>query len=448
MVFDILNIAMPTEIHVEKPKKKWKKIALGLFSGAILAFLIWFGFNVLLAGKNIITQNLGNVAPWFLPKLNTSELKGEGDGRINILLLGLGGANHPGGNLTDTMMLASIDPMNKKIALLSIPRDLQVKIDGGYAKINYAHAYGESHQKETGGGGALAKKIVDEALDMPIHYFLKMDFEGFPKLIDAIGGVDVLVDKAISDPYYPAPDMKGYAPFYLKAGQTHMNGALALKYARSRETTSDFDRSDRQQKLLKAFFDKSLSVGVLANPAKLTSIISILGTHVKTDLSISEMNRLVGLGKEIDKNNIATKVLDSGTDGLLVSKNGEGGYVLVPKSGDFKDIQKFVHSYLTDPFLAEETAKIEIQNASAKSSLGDEVADLLKNYGYTITSVTDATKSASKSVIYDYSNGEKSATLTLLKKRLGIYNVKKENGEQGGNIDLLVVLGKDFKDTN
>ena len=431
----------------QKPKKSWKKILFGVLVGAFLALVLWFGVNILLAGKKIFTENLTDGAPWFLSKLGVSKLKGEGDGRINILILGIGGGKHPGPNLTDMIMLLSIDPINKKAGLLSIPRDLYVPIEGvGYNKINYAHAYGEENPKATGGGPALSKKTVSKILDLPIHYFVRMDFDSFVKLVDAVGGVDIYVEKSISDPYFPAPDMKGYQPFYLKAGYHHMDGELALKYVRSRETTSDFDRSKRQQQFLSALFDKTTSLGILTNAKKVTSIINILGNHLKTDLSFWEVERLINLAKEIGSDKVVTKVLDSSSDGLLTAQGGASGYYLVPKSGNFKEIQRFVHEFLTEPYLEKETARIEIQNGTSKTGLAQEVTNLLKSYGYQVAKTADAPKIYQKSTIYDYTNGQKPITLSFLKKRLNIKEVKTQTQEMGGKIDLLVILGQDFKE--
>lgn len=426
-------------------KRDWRKILFGFLSGFFLTLVLWFGGNLLLASKKIFVENIDGKAPWFLPTTNT-QLKGEGDGRINILLLGIGGGNHPGANLTDTIMLASIDPINKKLSLLSIPRDLYVNIEGvGKSKINYAHSYGEANPNTTGGGPALVKKTVSKILDLPIHYFVRMDFDGFVKLVDAVGGVDIYVEKPISDPYYPAPDMKKYDPFYITAGQHHMDGKLALKYVRSRETTSDFDRSARQQKFIEAFFKKALSLNVLTNPKAITSIISILGNHLKTDLSLWEIERLIRLAKDID-NNISMKVLDS-SSGLLVASSGASGYYLVPKSGDFKEIQKFVHEFLTEPYLEQEIAKIEIQNGTGKDGVAQSIAQLLKSYGYQVVKITTAPKIYPKTTIYDYTGGKKPVTLALLQKRLNAKDVKITKID-GGNIDLLVILGQDFKELN
>lgn len=435
----------PEKNHLKPRPRSWKKIIFGFLIGLFLAFIFWFGISILLAASKIITPNPTGSAPWLLPSIGLNKLKGEGDGRINILLLGIGGGKHPGANLTDTIMLASINPIEKSIVLLSIPRDLYVPIEGaGYNKINYAHAFGEENQKKTGGGPALSKQVVSEILDLPIHYFIRLDFEGFVKLVDQLGGVDIYVEKAIYDPYYPAPDMKGYQPFSIKAGFHHMDGNLALKYVRSRETTSDFDRSKRQQKFLTALLDKALSLGVLTNPKKVSSIIYIAGSHLKTDLQIWEIERLIGLIKEIKPEKIALKVLDNSENGLLMAKTGPEGYYLVPKSGNFKEIQRFVHQFLTDPFLEQEKAKIEIQNASGKVNLATQLVELLKSYGYQVVKVSGADTIFPKTTIYDYTGGKKSATIAFLKKRLKTDIVKTLEKEEG-DIDILVILGKDFK---
>lgn len=433
-------------VKEQKPRKSWKKIILGIVIGTLLAFIFYFGIQAVLALSKITTKNVGGGAPWFLPALS-SKLKGEGDGRINILLLGIGGGKHSGPNLTDSIMLVSINPINKSIALLSIPRDLYVQIPkNGYGKINSVHAIGEENKKQKGGGPALTKEVVSETLDLPIHYFLRMDFDGFKKFVDALGGIDVYVEKSIYDPYYPAPDMIHFQPFSISSGYYHMDGELALKYVRTRETTSDFDRSRRQQQVLKIIKDRVFSLDILANPKKVSSIIKILGDHLRTDLQVWEIERLITLSKDFDSSKIATKVLDSGSNGLLTASSSEVGYYLVPKSGNFKEIQNFVHQYLKEPYLEKEEAKIEIQNGTGSPGLAKEVASDLKSYGYIVTSVKNASSLSSKTIIYDYTNGQKPITLEFLKKRL---NAKSQVLEKpkGVYCDLLVILGEDFKES-
>src|SRR5690606_1750435 len=115
--------------------------------------------------------------------IDPSQLNGEGDGRVNILLIGIGGDRHEGGQLADTIMVASIDPFNNETALLSLPRDLRVAIPGQWStKINAAHALGEeSNFREQGypnGGPGLLQKTVEEALGINIHYYVRVDFQG------------------------------------------------------------------------------------------------------------------------------------------------------------------------------------------------------------------------------------------------------------------------------
>jgi LCP family protein required for cell wall assembly len=180
-----------------KNTKLWvKRIAIALAVIAALAVL-YFGGKVLLAARHIISRNTGNGAPALAGEIDPTKLKGEGDGRINILMLGIGGPGHDGPYLSDTIMIMSIDPKTKDVAMLSVPRDLWVQIPGyGSAKVNAACAYGES-EHYTGGCGALAKDTLSKILDIPIHYYIRVDFSAFRQAVDSVGGVDVNVEKAL-----------------------------------------------------------------------------------------------------------------------------------------------------------------------------------------------------------------------------------------------------------
>lgn len=129
-------------------------------------------------------------------------LKGENEGRINFLILGQGGVVHDGPYLTDTIILASIKPDTKQVALLSLPRDLVVNIPSwGFKKINSANAYGE--EKGTGQGAVLATEVVNKLVNLPIHYYIRLDFDGFKKIIDQIGGVSINIERSFTDNQFP-----------------------------------------------------------------------------------------------------------------------------------------------------------------------------------------------------------------------------------------------------
>lgn len=395
------------------------KLTLLVIGMLILAGVAWFGYSAVSAFNKISesSEQSSPILKFFGKNIDPNSLQGEGDGRINILLIGIGGADHPGGALADTIMVASIDPENKQLALLSLPRDLRVKLPNGtYGKLNSIHSYGESQEK--GSGPKVLKDEIGEILDLPIHYFVRADFDGFENLVDALGGISVDVKKPLNDPYFPDDQLEGYAPFAVKAGVQQMSGETALKYARSRETTSDFDRAARQQEILFAIEQKALSINVLANPQKLTSILDILGEHVRMDLSAQDMQRLFTFVKDLNRDRITNTVLDNSADGPLKTVN-DGGYYLVPKTGNYKEIQRIAHSVFTDPYLKKEAAGVEIINATGAAGAAKDLQLDLESRGYTVTDV-DTAETTATTTLYDYSNGSAPFTAKLLSERLGV----------------------------
>lgn len=409
-----------------------------------LAGVVWFGLSAASAISQISSSSdtKSPVLKLIGKAVDPSALAGEGDGRINVLLIGVGGSGHPGGTLADSIMVASLDPQNKKLALLSIPRDLRVTIPNvGTTKINAAHSYGES--QKAGEGPKLLKETVSQVLDLPIHYFARVDFQGFVKVIDTLGGVTVDVQKPVNDPLYPAKDMLGYDPFYVKTGVQTFTGATALKYARSRETSSDFDRAARQQQILVAVRQKALSAGVLTNPKKISDLLGILGSHVRTDLEVGEMERLVRLLKDIEPGSVISKVLDNGADGPLKSVS-DGGYYLVPKAGDFSEVRRIAHELFTDPYLTAEHAKIEIVNATGTSGLARELELDLISLGYDIVSIKKA-EIVVTSQVNDFSDGASPFTARFLKERLHTTVKQVARPADGAGVDIRIVLGSDYK---
>lgn len=415
-----------------KKKKSWKKrIILTL----LVIFLIagsFVGVKAYLLAKKMFE---GGTVPELLGFLGQGQLKGEADGRINILLLGIGGANHPGGTLTDTIMVASIKPQTNEVAMLSIPRDMYVTVPGsGKDKINAAYAQGE--QKKSGEGMNLAKETVSKTLDIPIHYTVRVDFEGFSKIIDVLGGVDVNVEEDLYDPFYP--DGK----YYIEKGMHHMDGKAALKYARSRQTTSDFDRAKRQQQIMVAVREKALSADTLTNPGKINDILNALGDHIKTDMQIWEGQRLTQIFQKVDKNKIINRVLDNGPDGPLESSNAYGMYVLIPKTGNFQEIQNIAKNIFTDSLIRSEAAKVQIQNATGASGEAKRAADDISSAGIKVEDLTNAKEVNAQTVIYDHSGGKKPKTIEFLEQKYCTKAVQKAD-ETGAGYDITIVVGKD-----
>jgi LCP family protein required for cell wall assembly len=408
----------------------------------VLAFLSsgWFTYKVASASDKIFTQNTTGGSP--ILKKSGKKLKDQ-NGRINILLIGVGGADHDGGDLADTIQLVSISPKDKTVAMVSIPRDLYVQVPDSYnkVKINEVHSIGEENGTE-GGGPALLKKSVSEVTGQPVHYFIRADFDGFKKVVDSVGGVDVNVaEPGLYDPYYPKG--YGYQILNVRPGEQHMDGELALKYARSRETTSDFDRSRRQQEVMVAAKEKALSAQYLTNPAKISQLIDILGDHIKTDLSFGEAEKLAEIIRDIQTDKVQSKVIDGADSGLLYDSTGPGGaYILLPRDSSYSDIHQFVAQLFSSSNIKQEAPKVEVQNASGQTGLAAAEADLLTGYGFTVTGSNSAPAIAQKTVVYDYSNGKKNSSVQFLADRYKAQVVKQPGTRT--DVDMQLVIGTDY----
>ena len=189
------------------------------------------------------------------------------DERINVLLLGIDRRGGKGwGYRTDTIIIVTVDPVQKTAGMLSIPRDLQVSIPGnGDDRINTANVWGYNNDYP-GGGPALLKRTIETNFGIPIDYYIMADFQAFVEIIDTLGGIDVSVPTTLHDTKYPDPkpgDLYAFKTVHFDPGWQHMNGTRALEYARSRMSTSDFDRAKRQQLILVAIRDRALSLNLL-----------------------------------------------------------------------------------------------------------------------------------------------------------------------------------------
>ncbi len=252
------------------------------------------------------------------------------EGYINILLLGIDareGKSTP--CRTDTMILLSVDRKQNTVTMLSIPRDLWVPmppgLDLGVNRINAAHLFGDLY-KYPGGGPALAKRTVQYNLGVPVHYYVRIDFQGFQRAIDEIGGIEVDVPRELVDTKYPTAD-GGVMTLHIQAGRQHMNGDQALKYVRTRHDNSDIDRARRQQQVILAVRDKALKLNIPL--ARLPGLIRILGDSFKTDLPLAEIVALAQVTRQMQATAIRQGVIDETM--TVPWRTPEGWDVLVPQ---------------------------------------------------------------------------------------------------------------------
>jgi LCP family protein required for cell wall assembly len=415
---------------------------------------LFLGLKVVLAANKVITK-AGKGAPALDGTITSTTLKGEGDGRINILVLGIGGQGHDGSNLSDTMMVISIDPKTKDVAMMSIPRDLYVKIPGyGYGKINAADSYG---------GPALSEQVVSTILDLPIDYYVQVDFSGFRQAVDAVGGVNINVATPLYDHEYPCDQGYGVCPYYQAAGQIHMNGELALEYSRCRhdqptgDCGDDTGRAARQQQILTALRQKALSAGTLTNPIKIASLIDAVGSHVTTDLQLKDIEKLALIIKDVDPSKVVNKVPQfTGANAILTPESNAAGSVLVPSAGefDYSALQDMAHSIFIDHYITGENALIQIQNGSGVTGLAASVATTLTAYHYNVMNPPiTASQTYAKTQIIDYTGGKKPYTINYLQQRFGVTAQKETRPPAAAATpttpatqqpDIVVILGSDY----
>lgn len=270
-------------------------------------------------------------------------LRGETAGRVNILLLGRAGEKYPGRNLTDTIMLLSLDTEKKLVGLLSLPRDLFAPIPGTglSTKLNSLYQIGLNEDD----GAEILRESVAEITGQPIHYYAMIDFDGFERMIDALGGIQVEVMRDIYDPRYPGKNYS-YETFELKKGWQRLDGKTALKYARERhdDPEGDFGRTKRQQQIMQAVRDQVWSIPTFLNPFTLSGFLESLGESVTTDIPPEEFGRVIELARSIDTKNVSTIVIDAWKkESLLrvshVENGGVRAFILVPRSGTWSEIR-------------------------------------------------------------------------------------------------------------
>lgn len=425
---------------LKRRKKRWPKVLLiiVILLFLVLAAIAWYIFTHLAK----VSSN---------PFDFSGRLKGEADGRVNIMLLGVGDPGHAGETLADTNMIVSINTKTKpaQVSMLGIPRDTRVQIPGnGYNKINEANALGE--QKKPPQGTELSKQTIEKNFDIPIHYYVVANFSGLKQAVDAVGGIDIDVKEPLNDPEYPCEKNEGRScGFKLKIGVQHMDGTTALKYARCRKGTcgDDFGRAARQQQVLVALREKATSANTLANPAKLNDLINAASNNIKTDLSLKNIQRIGDLTKDLNQNDIISVVLSNKSNGFLQPDKFSSD--LLPIGGNFEAIQQFLKNIFTLGPIQKEDITLSILNGTSKTNLGGKLKTKLEEKGVPVVSVTTAnakTKNVTTTTIVDYTGGKKPKMAEYLKNFFGVEVIQPETPVKNPTVDFEITLGSDSVD--
>ncbi|MBI2007959.1 LCP family protein [Candidatus Saccharibacteria bacterium] len=386
-----------------------------------------------------------------------SQLKKEGDGRVNILLLGIGSE----GLLTDTIMIASLDPITDKVELLSIPRDLWVNIPGnGQEKINATYEYGwkastaKSEFEKKRAGMALMDRVLENVTGVTIHYHAVFDFAAFKQIVDALGGISVNVPETLYDPTIAWENH--YNPVIAAKGVQQFDGAKALLYAKSRQTSSDFARAERQRLLLVAIKDKALSLGTFSNPIKIIQLMNSLGRNVYSDFDTQSIKCLYTQISQVQSHNIKSLDLVKPPNDLLTTGPLYGRSIVRPKAGlfDYSQVRNYVRTTFRDGFLAKENATVAIYNATSTAGLATTSANILKTFGYNVTVVENAPNQTNPAdtVVVDLSKGTNKYTRNYLERRYGVTALSSLPAGLGvsppQNTDFVIIVGTDANSNN
>lgn len=372
---------------------------------------------------------------------------------INVLLMGTDERPYETGPArTDTLILLTLDPASQTAGMLSLPRDLWVNMPGinQTTKINLAYTLGEN-EGYPGGGPQLVMDTVSSFVGQPVPYYVRVNFNGFTEMVDLIGGIEINVPKTIHDEAYPTAD-EGIETFHLDAGFQHMDGATALKYARTRNVDDDYGRSGRQQDVIRAVFDKVRRADML--PTLLASAPRLLGawrSNVDTNVPLDKM---LEWATEVTANpprEIRQLVLDRRYGEETYS--AEGAWILVP---DRMKVRAAVSAFFTPPASIagdmEAGAKsdpgmvhVEILNGTGQMGMAAQTRDILQAQGWQVVSIGDADRGDyGETVVINY--GVSDVVVNQLSTALGLRpstaSVSGLNPQT--HVDVRIVLGQDI----
>lgn len=443
-------------------KKKIIKWSIIGVSAIILLLVGWLLFKIFLAGGNIFKGNLLDLA-------QSRPLKEDENGRSNIVIFGTAeddeGGEHGGANLTDSIMVMSINQTKKDAYMISLPRDLYVTHDPicpglgtNAGKLNETYFCDSSDGQNEEQGAAGLQEKAGEILGLDIQYYAHLNFTAVTEAVDAVGGIDVKIEsedpRGILDRNF---DWKcNYQCYYVKyenGEEAHLDGEHALALARARNASggyglpnANFDREKNQQKIIKALREKAVSAGTLTDIGKVTGLIDAMGNNLRTNFETAEIRTLMGLGTDIQSDKINSISL-VGEDVTLVENANMGGASIVqPVAGlyDYSQISEYIDRELNATPVTREGADVVVLNGSETPGAAQQEADKLTDAGLVVSGVDNAPEgSYGKATIYKVGDKELPATTEKLKS---MYGVEPKSGTPPvtvtGDTDFVVIIGQ------
>ncbi len=400
---------------VEREKKKPRRIRRILYRLLAVFLILLFSLTAYASYKiwrfqSKIRERNKNIEKDLLT--GTKELK-----PFNVLLIGADARGKIKVGRSDTIIIARLDPLKRKAVLISIPRDTRVKVEGhGFTKINHSYAYG---------GPGLLIKTIKSFLNIEINHYAEVDFRGFKKIVDALGGVDIYAEKELVDKK---------SRIDIKLGLNHLKGDEALGYVRFRkDEKGDFGRIERQQKFFRAVVDKASN---WSSVWRLPRLIDILADNLKTDMSASEMLTYARLFSSIKKEDLVTVSLPG------IPRRIAGTSYVIPDEAGFSEVLYFAEKHFSKPPTADpvfaKKAQVSVFNATKTEGMARKTAEHLKFAGFLVGEVGDYSETSQTIIIY---NSETSLTAREVRRWLGFGELRKE--EKMSERKIKIILGFD-----
>lgn len=381
-----------------------------------------------------------NPVPGLLPMPTPMPLVEQPSNTINILVLGSDQASAQSVGRTDTIVIVSVYPDLPSVSLLSVPRDFYAWIPShGFDKINTAFSRGESNGYP-GGGPGLLKATIEYNLGVRIHYYVRVGFDGFVKIVDTLGGVDVAVECPLSDTFPDPGSPTGQTDVDWLPGIHHLDGKHALWYARSRWSTSDFDRNRRQQQVLRGLYRQIKTTGIIP---KIPQLWGTIQETIPTDLGLDEMLYLGAIGSRLEMINVKSRFVGRGVLQSWTAPNG--AYVLVPY---YEALGTLVREALAPPASAralQRAFRVQVWNGTPYEGLGHVAAERLGWEGFEVVSVEPADASYPRTQIVDFTTSSKGSAISQL---ISLYRRDASDvisqPTEGSTMDFRVILGSDY----
>lgn len=391
---------------------------------------------------------------------------------FNILLIGVDQRpDQDEGVRSDTLIVVHVDPQEQWASMLSIPRDSVATIPHvGQTKINAAYTYGYKNAVEfygpgtapDAGGGALAAETVEQFLGIRVDYVAQVDFRGFEQLVNAVGGVLLDVPRPLLDAEFPTENY-GVERVYIPAGLQVLDGHQALVYARSRHSSSDFDRSQRQQQVLRALLDQVKARGLLENAALLPQWAEVIAQNVRTTLPVRDLSMLNGLAT-LARNLDSSRIVQLSINPDAVAVDAEVGSDIYWNK---QDLATLVARWQTSPQgtlsaatdeaasggvadVPQTTAAVQVLNATGTPGLGEQVSARLQRQGFSMIPPADWGQVYQHTLVIDYSGMPVARQQIAQQLNVASRYVQATPGPeapvQDGSADIIVILGQDYKE--